>query len=311
MQTRNVIIIGSGPAGYTAGLYTARANLKPLLFEGYLSGGQLMTTTDVENYPGFPDGIQGPEMMPLFRKQVERFGAELITQDVDAIDFSQRPFKVVSVGKEYFAHAIIITTGASAQYLGLPSEKKLMGKGVSACATCDGAFFKGERLAIVGGGDTAMEEALFLTRFATEVVVIHRRDSFRASKIMQERLLKHPKIKVMWDTVVSECLGESKLTALKLRNTKTGDEKQEDFGGLFVAIGHKPNTDLFKGVLDMDPTGYLITKGKSTYTNIEGVFAAGDVQDKIYRQAVTAAGSGCMAAIDAERWLESQGLGEH
>lgn len=311
MNTRNVIIIGSGPAGYTSGLYTARANLKPLLFEGYLSGGQLMTTTDVENYPGFPDGIQGPEMMPLFRKQVERFGAELITQDVDAIDFGQRPFKITSLGKDYFAHAIIISTGASAQYLGLESEKKLMGKGVSACATCDGAFFKGEKLAIVGGGDTCMEEALFLTRFASEVVVIHRRDSFRASKIMQERVLKHPKIKILWDTVVSECVGDKKLTALKLKNIKTGDEKLEEFGGLFVAIGHKPNTDLFKGVLDMDATGYLITKGKSTSTNIEGVFAAGDVQDKTYRQAITAAGSGCMAAIDAERWLESQGLGEH
>lgn len=311
MSTRNIIIIGSGPAGYTGGIYSARANLKPLLFEGIMAGGQLMITTDVENYPGFPDGVQGPEMMPLFKKQAERFGTECLTQDVDAVDFSKRPFKVTSQGKDYFAHAIIIATGATAKYLGLDSEKKLMGKGVSACATCDGAFFKNEKLAIVGGGDTAMEEALFLTRFASSVTVIHRRDSFRASKIMQERVMSHPKIKVYWDSAVTECIGDHKLTALRIKNFKTDEEKLEDFGGLFVAIGHKPNTDLFKNILELNDTGYIQTKGKTTYTSIDGVFACGDVQDHVYRQAVTAAGSGCMAAIDAERWLEAKGLGEH
>jgi thioredoxin reductase (NADPH) len=305
MDVKNVIIIGSGPAGYTAGLYTARANLKPLLFEGYLSGGQLMTTTDVENYPGFPKGVTGPELMPLFKEQAARFGAECLTQDVDAVDFSQRPFKVTSQGKDYYAHAVIIATGASAKYLGLDSEKRLMGKGVSACATCDGAFFKGEDLAIVGGGDTAMEEAIFLTRFANSVTIVHRGESFRASKIMQERTLKNPKIKVLWNTVVTECVGETKLEALKLKNVKTGAESAANFGGLFVAIGHKPNTDLFKGKLECNEVGYILTKGKSTYTDVEGVFACGDVQDHVYRQAVTAAGSGCAAAIDAERWLEA------
>lgn len=304
MTTYNVIIIGSGPAGYTASLYTSRANLKPLLFEGYMAGGQLMTTTDVENYPGFPEGIQGPEMMPLFRKQAMRFGTECLTQDVDSVDFSQRPFKVTSQSKDYFAHAIIIATGATAKYLGIESEKKLMGTGVSACATCDGAFFKGEKLAIVGGGDTAMEEALFLTRFASSVTIIHRRDDFRASKIMKERVLKNPKINVYWDATVTECLGETKLEGLRIKNLKTGEERVEAFGGLFVAIGHKPNTDLFKDKLECNDVGYILTKDKSTYTSIDGVFACGDVQDHVYRQAITAAGSGCMAAIDAERWLE-------
>jgi len=308
MQTQNVIIIGSGPAGYTAALYTSRANLKPLLFEGYMSGGQLMTTTDVENYPGYPKGVLGPDMMQDFKKQAERFGTECLPQNVEEVDFSQRPFKVVSHGKEYFAHAIIIATGAEASYLGLESEKKLIAKGVSACATCDGAFFKGEKLAVVGGGDTAMEEAIFLTRFASSVILIHRRDEFRASKIMQERALKNDKIKVYWDTVVTECIGENKLEKLKLKNVKTGEEIVEEFGGLFVAIGHKPNTDLFKDFLEMNDQGYLITKGKTTYTNIDGVFASGDVQDHVYRQAVTAAGTGCAAAIDAERWLEENEL---
>lgn len=310
-HVHNIIIIGSGPAGYTAGIYTARANLQPLMFEGYLAGGQLMTTTDVENYPGFPEGIQGPEMMPLFKKQAERFGTQFLTQDVDAVDFNQRPFKITSLGKDHFAHAVIIATGASAKYLGLPSEKKLMGKGVSACATCDGAFFKGEKLAIVGGGDTAMEEALFLTRFATSVTLIHRSTTLRASKIMQERVLKNPKINALWDTIVTECLGENKLEALRLKNVKTGEESTENFGGFFVAIGHKPTTDLFVNKLEMNDVGYLVTKGKSTHTSVEGVFAAGDVQDHVYRQAITAAGSGCAAAIDAERWLEAQGLGKH
>lgn len=305
---RNVIIIGSGPAGYTAAIYTARANLKPLLFEGYMAGGQLMITTDVENYPGFPDGVMGPEMMPLFKKQAERFGTESLTQDVDSVDLSVRPFKVVSKGEEYFAHTIIISTGATAKYLGLESEKRLMSRGVSACATCDGAFFKGERLAIVGGGDTAMEEALFLTRFATEVVVIHRRDELRASQIMRERAMNHEKIKFMWNSEVIECLGENKLEQLRIKNTQTGEETVEDFGGLFVAIGHKPTTDIFKDQIETNDVGYIVTKDKSTYTSVDGVFAAGDVQDPIYRQAVTAAGTGCMAAIDAERWLEANHL---
>lgn len=310
MTTRNVIIIGSGPAGYTAALYTARANLKPLLFEGYMSGGQLMTTTDVENFPGYPEGIMGPEMMMQFKKQAERFGTECLPQNVDAVDLSVRPFKVTSLGKDYYAHSIIIATGAEAKYLGLDSEKRLMAKGVSACATCDGAFFKGEKLALVGGGDTAMEEALFLTRFASSVTVIHRRDSLRASKIMQERAQQNEKIKFLWNTVVTECIGETKLEALKLKNIETGEEHTEDFGGLFVAIGHKPNSDLFKGVLQTDDQGYLLTNAKSSKTNVDGVFACGDVQDHVYRQAITAAGSGCMAAIDAERWLESQNLHE-
>lgn len=304
-MVRNVIIIGSGPAGYTAGLYAARANLKPLLFEGYLSGGQLTTTTDVENFPGFPEGIMGPELMPLFKKQAERFGTECLTQDVDAVDFSQRPYKVISQGKEYLAHAVIIATGATAKYLGLDSEKRLLGRGVSACATCDGAFFKGERLAVVGGGDSAMEEANFLTRFASSVTLIHRGDSLRASKIMQDRVLQNPKISMMWHTVVTECLGESKLEALKLKDVRTGVERVEPFGGFFVAIGHKPNTDLFKKWLECDEVGYIVTKGKSTYTSLSGVFACGDVQDRTYRQAISAAGSGCCAAIDAERWLEA------
>lgn len=310
MTTHNVIIIGSGPAGYTAAIYTARASLKPLLFEGYQMGGQLMTTTDVENYPGFSDGIQGPQMMPLFRKQAERFGTEMFTQDVDSVDFSRRPFKITSNGKDYFAHTVIISTGASAQYLGLENEKRLLGKGVSACATCDGAFFKGEKVAIVGGGDTAMEEALFLTRFVSSITVIHRRNSLRASKIMQERAQKNSKIKFCWDTAVTDCLGDTKLTGLKLKNLKTGKEQEENFGGLFIAIGHKPNTNLFKGQLEMNQVGYLVTKNKSTDTSVPGIFAAGDVQDPVYRQAVTAAGTGCMAAIDAERWLEKQGLSE-
>jgi len=310
MKTYNVIIIGSGPAGYTAALYTSRANLKPLLFEGYMTGGQLMTTTDVENYPGYPEGVQGPEMMIDFKKQAERFGTECLPQNVDSVDFSTRPFKVVSAGKEYLAHSVIIATGATASYLGLESEKKLISKGVSACATCDGAFFKGEKLAIVGGGDTAMEEALFLTRFASSVTVIHRRDELRASKIMQERAKSNEKIKFLWNTTVTECLGENQLEKLRLKNTQTGEEYEEEFGGLFVAIGHKPTTDIFKNQLELNDVGYIITKNKSTYTSVDGVFACGDVQDHVYRQAITAAGTGCMSAIDAERWLESNNLKE-
>lgn len=307
-KIRNVIIIGSGPAGYTAALYSSRANLKPLLFEGYMTGGQLMTTTDVENFPGYPKGVMGPDLMMDLKAQAERFGTECKPQNVDSVDLSSRPFKVVSGGQTYLTHSIIIATGATAKYLGLDSEKKLLGKGVSACATCDGAFFKGEKLAIVGGGDSAMEEAMFLTRFAASVTLIHRSETLRASKIMQDRTLNNPKINVYWNTVVTEVLGTNKVEQLRLKNTKTGEEVVENFGGLFVAIGHKPNTDIFRGQLELDDVGYIKTKGKSTYTSVEGVFACGDVQDSVYRQAITAAGSGCSSAIDAERWLEKNGL---
>jgi thioredoxin reductase (NADPH) len=303
-----VIIIGSGPAGFTAAIYSSRAMLKPLMFEGDQPGGQLMTTTDVENYPGFAEGVMGPEMMQVFRKQAERFGTRLMTQMVEKVDFSKKPFKVWSNGKEYQAHSIIIATGATAKLLGLPSEQKFFGKGVSACATCDGAFFKNVEVAIVGGGDTAMEEAMFLTRYATKVHVIHRRDHFRASKIMADRVLNHEKINVIWDSEVEEVLGDRIVRSLKVKNLKTGATSDLKVEGLFIAIGHKPNTDIFKGQLDMNETGYLLTKPGTTYTHIDGVFACGDVQDPVYRQAVTAAGTGCMAAIDAERWLEKKHL---
>lgn len=303
-NAEKVIIIGSGPAGYTAAIYTSRANLSPLLFEGDQPGGQLMTTTDVENYPGFADGVMGPEMMQIFRKQAERFGTKMVSQLVEKVDFSQRPFKVWSNGKEYRAQTVIVSTGATAKLLNLPTEKQYWGKGVSACATCDGAFFKNVEVAIVGGGDTAMEEALFLTRYATKVHVIHRRDSFRASKIMADRVLNHEKIVVHWNKEVDEIGGDRIVRWVKIKDTKDGSISELKVEGLFVAIGHKPNTDIFKGQLEMNETGYLITKPGSTYTNIDGVFACGDVQDPVYRQAVTAAGTGCMAAIDAERWLE-------
>ncbi len=300
----NVLIIGSGPAGLTAAIYAARANLKPILFEGYQAGGQLMITTDVENYPGFPKGIMGPELMVLWREQAARFGTELITKDVTKVDLKANPKKVWVDDQLYEAKTVIISTGATAKLLGLESEMRLMGKGVSACATCDGAFFKGEKLALVGGGDTAMEEALFLTRFATEVTVIHRREELRASKIMQERAQKNPKIKFIWNTAVTEIFGENSVKGLKLKNLKTGQESEFACGGFFVAIGHEPTTQLFQGQIDMK-NGYLVTKDKSTLTNLPGVFASGDVQDHYYRQAVTAAGTGCMAAIDAERYLEA------
>lgn len=307
MTTRNVIIIGSGPAGLTAAIYAARANLEPLCIEGYQSGGQLMITTDVENYPGFPEGVMGPELMQLWRKQAENMGTEFLTKDVTKVDFSSQPFKV-TVGKEtYETRTVIISTGASAKLLGLENERRLMGRGVSACATCDGAFFKGEKLAIVGGGDTAMEEALFLTRFASQVDVLHRREELRASKIMQDKAMNHPKINFVWNTVVEDIVGEDKLTALKLKNVKTNEVSEVEYGGFFVAIGHQPNTQLFKDILKME-NDYIITKKGSTLTDIPGVFACGDVQDHYYRQAVTAAGSGCMAAIDCERYLESLGL---
>jgi len=304
----NVIIIGSGPAGLTSAIYSARANLSPLMIEGEEAGGQLMITTDVENYPGFPEAVTGPGLIEVMRKQAQKFGTRFLTKNVTKVDFSQRPFKVW-VGKDLFlAKTVIISTGASAKYLGLPSEKKYMNRGVSACATCDGAFYKNVEVGVVGGGDTAMEEANFLTRFASKVYLIHRRDSFRASKIMVERALKNPKIHVMWNTEVTEVLGDEKgVNALALKNTVTGATSEKVVQGLFLAIGHKPNTELFKGILETHDNGYLKTKKGTSYTNVDGVFAAGDVQDHVYRQAITAAGTGCMAAIDAERWLEAHG----
>jgi thioredoxin reductase (NADPH) len=303
----DIIIIGSGPAGYTAAIYAARANLSVLMLQGYQVGGQLMLTSDVENYPGFEEGILGPPMMEKFEAQARRFGTEVIPEDVISIDFTKRPFKVTTDSGEYQARAIIISTGASAKWLGLPSEQRLQGRGVSACATCDGFFFKKKDVAVIGGGDTAMEEATFLTRYANHVTVIHRRDKFRASKIMQDRAFKNPKISVIWDTEITEVLGENEVTGLRLHNVKTDEESILPVQGFFLAIGHRPNTDLFKGILDMDKVGYIVPV-EHTMTNIPGVFAAGDVTDHRYRQAVTAAGDGCRAAIDAERWLE--GLGE-
>ncbi len=303
-----LIIIGSGPAGLTSAIYSARARLNPLMIEGEEAGGQLMITTEVENYPGFDHGITGPELISVMRKQAEKFGTRFLTRNVTKVDFSKRPFRVFVDEKEYLASTVVISTGASAKWLGIPSEKKYMSRGVSACATCDGAFFKDQEVGIVGGGDTAMEEAQFLTRFATKVHVFHRKDSFRASKIMAERTLNHPKIVVHWNTEIQEVLGDGKsMNGVQVFNNKTKEVMQMNLQGLFIAIGHKPNTDLFKGILDMHETGYLKTKPGTTYTNIDGVFAAGDVQDSHYRQAITAAGTGCMAAIDAERWLEAHG----
>ncbi len=306
-----LIIIGSGPAGFTAALYAARANLNPAVFEGIQPGGQLTITTEVENYPGFAQGIMGPELMEIFREQAHRFGATSIYKNITKVDFSKRPFTLWTDDEEYTADAIIVSTGASAKLLGLPSEKEYMGYGVSACATCDGFFFRNLEVVVVGGGDTAIEEATFLTKFASKVTIVHRRDQMRASKIMQDKAHKNSKIAFAWDSVVEEILGKSEngkksVTGVRLKNVKTGATTEMKTDGVFMGIGHQPNTELFKGQLEMDPVGYLITKGKSTYTNIPGVFAAGDVADSVYRQAVTAAGSGCAAAIDAERWLESQ-----
>lgn len=311
-DVENIIIIGSGPAGHTAAIYTARADLKPLMFEGFstggVPGGQLMITTEVENFPGFPEGVTGPDLMVELRKQSERFGTRIVTQDVEAVDFSRRPFKITSEGKDHFANAVIIATGASARYLGLESEQRLMNRGVSACATCDGALpiFRNKELLVIGGGDTAMEEALYLTRFATKVWIVHRRDELRASKIMGDRARKNDKIGFFLDTVVDEVIGKEQVEAVKLRNVKNGEVIEKEIAGMFVAIGHTPNTAVFGDQVTMDESGYIETDGKSTHTSVEGVFACGDVQDSTYRQAITAAGSGCMAAIDAERWLEAQ-----
>jgi thioredoxin reductase (NADPH) len=311
MSARNVIIIGSGPAGLTAAIYTARANLAPLVIEGEPSstsdqpGGQLMLTTDVENYPGFPDGVMGPELMQHFRQQAERFGAEFLTEKVTAVDLSSRPYKVWVRDTEYEAEAVIVSTVARSLMLGLESEHRLIGHGLSTCATCDGFFFRGHHIAVVGGGDSAVEEAIFLTKFADKVTLVHRRDSLRASKIMQDRAMANPKIEFLWNHTVVELLGDDTLTGAVVRHTESGATSTLPVTGLFVAIGHRPNTDLFAGVLDMDENGYLVTQPGSSKTNIDGVFACGDVQDHTYRQAITAAGSGCMAAIDAERWLEA------
>jgi thioredoxin reductase (NADPH) len=308
-EINKVVILGSGPAGLTAALYTARANLSPLLIEGHEPGGQLTITTEVENYPGFEHGIQGPEMMEVFRRQVTRFGTRFASGAVSEVRFSKRPFELVVDDKVIKADSVIIATGATAKLLGIESEKRLMGYGVSACATCDGAFFKNKEAIVVGGGDTAMEEATFLTRFCTKVTIVHRRDTLRASKIMQDRARKNPKISFIWDSTVEEILGEQKngVTSVKLKNLKTGKVTNMKTDAVFVAIGHSPNSALIKCQLEMDAIGYLVVKSGSTYTDIDGVFAAGDVVDSVYRQAVTAAGTGCMAAIDAERWLEARG----
>lgn len=304
-----VVIIGSGPAGHTAAIYASRAGLKPLMFEGFLAGGvaggQLMTTTEVENFPGFPEGITGPELMDRMRSQSERFGTRIETEDVEAVDLSHRPFSVRTSSQDVNAESIIVATGATAKRLHLPSEGRLWNKGISACAVCDGGLppFRNKVLVVIGGGDTAMEEAMYLTHFASQVVLVHRRHEFRASVAMQKRVLENPKIKVLWDTVPVDPVGEAFLSGVKVKNVKTGEESVVEASGLFYAIGHTPNTEIFKGQMELDDTGYIVTQGRSSHTSVEGVFAAGDVQDKVYRQAVSAAGSGCMAALDCERWL--------
>jgi thioredoxin reductase (NADPH) len=309
----DIIIIGSGPAGHTAAIYTARANLQPLMFEGFcaggIPGGQLMITTEVENYPGFPQGVTGPDMMASFREQSSRFGTRILTQDVESVDLSERPFKVVSDGKIHNARALILATGASARYIGLASEKEFMNRGVSACATCDGALplFRDQPLVVVGGGDSAMEEAIFLTRFAKKVMLVHRRETFRASKIMLERAQAHPKIEFLVPWQVEEVVGDKVVKGVKIKNSDSGERQDLKCAGVFVAIGHEPNTKFLKGQVKLDDQDYILTNDKSSYTSVPGLFACGDVQDHTYRQAITAAGSGCMAAIDAERWLDSTG----
>ena len=305
-DVRDVIVIGGGPAGYTAALYAARANLRPLVIEGFRWGGQLMITSDVENYPGYPDGIMGPEMMAEFRRQAERFGTDFVTDDVTRVDFSERPFRVWIEDEEYRARSVIVATGASARWLGLDSEERLKGRGVSACATCDGAFFRDKHIFVVGGGDSAFEEGLFLTRFGYKVTLVHRRDEFRASQIMIDRARANEKIEFKTPFVVEEVLGENSISGLRLQNTETGETEEVDAGALFVAIGHDPNTKLFIDQLDHDANGYLVAKPGTTETNIPGVFAVGDVQDHVYRQAITAAGSGAMGALDAERFLAAR-----
>ena len=306
---KNVVIVGSGPAGHTAAIYSARANLSPFMFEGYVmggsAGGQLTTTTDVENYPGFPDGVEGPELMQLFRKQSERFGTEMVQEDVISADFSQRPFVLKSENREVRAHSVIISTGATAKRMGVPNEEKMWNNGMSACAVCDGALpmFRNQPLMVIGGGDTAVEEATYLTKFGSVVYMVHRRDELRASKIMQERALKNPKLEIIWDTVLEDAIGEDYLTGARLKNIKTQEVREMEVTGLFYAIGHTPNTSIFNGQLDLDDAGYIKVKAGTQETNIEGVFAAGDVHDHKYRQAVTAAGTGCAASLEAERWL--------
>ena len=305
-DVREVIVIGGACAGYTAALYTARANMNPLVVEGVNWGGQLMITSDVENYPGYPEGIMGPEMMQDFRRQAERFGAEFVTDDVTKVDFSERPFRVWVGDDEYRSETVIVATGANARQLGLESEKRLQGRGVSYCAVCDAAFFKDRDVVVVGGGDSAMEEGTFLTKFASKVTIVHRRDEFRASQIMLDRARSNEKVELVTDSVVEDVLGDDTVSGVVLNNLKTGERAEIPADGFFVAIGHDPNTKLFEGQLEMDESGYLVTKDGTTETNVPGVFAAGDVQDHTYRQAVTAAGSGCMAALDAERWLAAE-----
>jgi thioredoxin reductase (NADPH) len=311
MRVHDVVILGSGPAGLTAALYTARANLAPVVVEGLLAGGQLMQTTEVENYPGFPEGIMGPELMEKFKKQAARFGTTFLPGDAITLDFSKRPFSITTEDETVHARAVIIATGASAKTLGVAGEKEYSGRGVSYCATCDGFFFREKEIVVVGGGDTAMEEANFLTRFGSRVTVVHRREEFRASKIMADRLLANPKVRVVWNSVVSSVEGDgTRMNRVIVENLKTGDKSEEPAAGFFVAIGHEPNTSLFKTLLPLDAEGYIKLSGHSSHTNIEGVFAAGDVHDHVYRQAVTAAGAGCRAAIDCERWLAHQGAAE-
>jgi thioredoxin reductase (NADPH) len=306
VEHRSIVVLGSGPAGYTAALYAARANLKPLVLTGLEAGGQLMLTTDVENYPGFPDGIMGPELMEAMEKQAARFEAEIVAQTATRVDLSERPFGVWAGDEEWRADTIVISTGASAKWLGIPGEERLRGRGVSACATCDGFFYRDRELIVVGGGDTAMEEATFLTKFARKIGLVHRRDEFRASKIMQDRVHENPKIDVIWDSTVEEIHGDTAVTGATLRNVKTGETTEHPTDGVFMAIGHTPNTSLFEGQLEL-VNGYIVVEEPTTKTSVPGVFAAGDVTDVVYRQAVTAAGQGCKAAMDAERFLESEG----